>query len=79
MAEPRGGVAGYDVFVGESPGAESTIPVNGAALVTGKSLDVTGLTDGVTYYFVVRAVGIWWACRPLPTRSRPRPETATEG
>jgi Fibronectin type III domain len=50
-------VAGYDVFVGESPGAENTIAANGASLITGKSFAVTGLTNAVTYYFVVRAVG----------------------
>ena len=48
-------ILGYDIFEGTTPGGESAVPVN-ASLVTATSYVVTGLTDGTTYYFDVRAV-----------------------
>ena len=47
-------VTGYHVYQGITPGGESfNAPVTTA---TGTSATVTGLTNGTTYYFVVRAV-----------------------
>ena len=48
-------ITGYDVYEGTAPGGEPATPVNGS-LVTGTSYDVTGLTNGTTYYFTVEAV-----------------------
>ena len=48
-------VTGYDVYQGTSPGGETGTPVNGS-LVTSTSYPVTGLTNGTTYYFTVKAV-----------------------
>jgi predicted phage tail protein len=48
-------ITGYDVFEGTSSGHELLTPVN-AKPVTGKSYQVTGLTPGKTYYFVVEAI-----------------------
>ena len=48
-------ITGYDVYVGTSAGGESTSAVNGA-LITGTTYNVTGLTNGTKYYFVVEAV-----------------------
>ena len=45
---------GYDVFVGTTPGGETTTPINSVP-VTGTTASVTGLTDGKTYYFKVKA------------------------
>jgi YHS domain-containing protein len=50
-------VSGYNVFQGTSPGGESTTPVNGSP-VTSTSYTMTGLTNGSTYYFTVKAVNI---------------------
>ena len=50
----RGPVTGYDVYEATTAGAESATPIN-ATPVTGTSYQVGGLTNGRTYYFVVRA------------------------
>jgi hypothetical protein len=54
---PPGGVpaAGYDIYQGTSPGAESGSPVN-ISLFHGTTYTVPGLSDGTTYYFTVAAV-----------------------
>ena len=54
---PDGGlpIRGYTVYQGTSPGGESGTPVNGSSLVTATSYQVTGLTNGTTYYFMVTA------------------------
>jgi fibronectin type 3 domain-containing protein len=49
-------VSGYNVYQGTSPGGESDTPVNGGSPVTSTSYPVTGLTNGSTYYFTVKAV-----------------------
>ncbi len=51
-------IAGYNVFQGTAPGGESTTPVNGAVLIpaSATTLQVNGLTNGTTYYFVIVAV-----------------------
>jgi fibronectin type 3 domain-containing protein len=48
------GAAGYNVYVGTTPGGESNTP--SSPNVTGHSTPVTGLTAGATYYFQVTAV-----------------------
>ncbi|MHB1884951.1 MAG: beta strand repeat-containing protein, partial [Acidimicrobiales bacterium] len=49
-------VTGYDLYEGTTPGGEAATPVNGSTLITATSYTVTGLTNGTTYYFTVRAV-----------------------
>ena len=49
-------VTGYNVYEGTSSGGESTTPVNGATLITTASYTVSGLGNGKTYYFTVKAV-----------------------
>ncbi|HUC03918.1 MAG TPA: fibronectin type III domain-containing protein [Acidimicrobiales bacterium] len=49
-------ILGYNVLVGTTSGQETATPVNGANLITGTSYTVTGLQNGVTYFFVVEAV-----------------------
>ena len=56
-------ILGYNVYAGMSSGGESQIPVNGA-LVSGTSYQVNGLSNGVTYYFVVKAVNVVGASQP---------------
>ena len=53
-SEPAGGspVTGYDIYLGRSQGGESESPID---QVTGTSADITGLSNGIRYYFVVRA------------------------
>jgi len=48
-------VTGYDVFEGTTSGGESTAPAN-ASPITSPSYTVTGLTNGVLYYFTVEAL-----------------------
>jgi predicted phage tail protein len=48
-------VGGYNIYEGTSPGGETGTPVN-SSLVTSTSYPVTGLTNGSTYYFTVKAV-----------------------
>jgi hypothetical protein len=47
-------ITGYWVYVGTASGKESATPVNKTA-ITGTSYAVTGLTDGTTYYFTLKA------------------------
>lgn len=47
---------GYNVYQGTATGAESTTPLNGAIPITGTQVNVTLLTDGTPYFFVVKAV-----------------------
>jgi hypothetical protein len=49
-------VSGYFVFLGTTTGYESTTPVNSTPIAAGaRSYDVTGLTNGKRYFFVVKA------------------------
>ncbi len=48
-------ISGYLIFEGTRPGGENRNPVNGS-LVTATSYPVSGLTNGITYYFRVIAV-----------------------
>ena len=45
----------YDVYVGTTPDGESSTQVNTTTL-TATSYTVTGLTNGTTYYFTVKAI-----------------------
>ena len=47
--------SGYNVYQGTSAGGETGTPVNHSP-VTSTSYQVTGLTNGSTYYFTVKAV-----------------------
>ena len=49
-------ITGYNIYQGNSPGAESGSPVNGTIFVTSTSAIVTGLDNADTYYFTVKAV-----------------------
>jgi outer membrane protein assembly factor BamB len=49
------GATSYNLYMGTSPGGENGQPVQSG--ISGTSASVSGLSDGVTYYFVVRAVG----------------------
>ena len=48
-------ISGYVIYKGTSPGGETSTPVSGS-LVTATSYTVTGLANGITYYFTVTAV-----------------------
>ncbi len=45
----------YDVFRGTTPGGEGATPINATPVKSGQFAD-TGLTNGVTYYYKIRAV-----------------------
>lgn len=47
------GATTYEVFASTTPNAEATTPVQAGLTVT--STEITGLTNGTTYYFVVKA------------------------
>ena len=49
-------IESYDIYEGTSSGGESSSAVNGTTLISGTSYMVSGLTNGVTYYFVVKAM-----------------------
>ena len=52
--------SGYNVYMGTTAGGESATPVNGSIAIaegtTQTSTTVTGLTNGTTYYFTVKAI-----------------------
>jgi hypothetical protein len=48
------GADGYELFMATAPGAEPAGPAQGN--ITGTSATVSGLTNGTTYYFVVRTI-----------------------
>jgi predicted phage tail protein len=48
-------IAGYNVFVSTIPGGLGTA-ANGSVLITGTTATVSGLTNGISYYFTVEAV-----------------------
>jgi hypothetical protein len=78
-------LSGYEIYVGTASGKESSTPVNKSP-VTGTSYAVTGLTDGTTYYFIVKArnaIGLSPASNqlsaiPSPVNFVARPGTATD-
>jgi uncharacterized repeat protein (TIGR03803 family) len=51
---PVSGAAGYDIFQGTTAGGESSTPV--ATGVADTSFTATGLSNGVAYFFTVKAV-----------------------
>jgi sugar lactone lactonase YvrE len=70
-------ITGYNVYEGATPGGESTIPVN-ASPVSAERYTVGGLTNGLTYYFTVRAVNSAGSSTPSnEASSRVRTVTGT--
>ncbi|HTV73857.1 MAG TPA: fibronectin type III domain-containing protein [Candidatus Acidoferrales bacterium] len=59
---PLAGASSYNIYQGLTPGGESTTPV--ATGITATSYTVTGLTNGVTYYFTVAGVNTIGAGTP---------------
>jgi fibronectin type 3 domain-containing protein len=49
-----GGATSYNIYQGTSPGGEGSTPVMSG--VTGTSFNVTSLSNGTQYYFIVKAV-----------------------
>jgi predicted phage tail protein len=54
-SDGRPSTSGYNFYQGTSPGGETGPPVNSSP-ITSTSYQVTGLTNGSTYYFTVKAV-----------------------
>ena len=52
---PLSNLAGYNIYRGTTSGSYSPTPVNGGTLVPGQGYRDTGLTNGQTYYYVVKA------------------------
>jgi hypothetical protein len=50
------GATGYNLFRGTTPGGEGGSPINGSP-VAGTNYVDSGLADGTTYYYVVKALG----------------------
>jgi len=50
-------ITGYNAYEGTTAGGENyAAPVNGAVLISGTTVTITGLTNAKTYYFTVKAV-----------------------
>ncbi len=77
-------ITGYWVYAGTATGRENSTPVSKTA-ITGTSYAVTGLTDGTTYYFVIKAQnGVGYSSAstqvsaiPSPVNFAARPGSAT--
>lgn len=88
-APSNGGAAiiGYNLYEGASAGTEDySSAVNGAVLITGTTVTVSSLTNGVTYYFTVKAVNAVgpslasneaWATPAATTSDAPQDTDAT--
>lgn len=49
-------ISGYNLYRGTSSGGEASTPINGTTLIPGLGYSDTGLTNGTTYYYIVKAV-----------------------
>jgi hypothetical protein len=56
VASPTSGVTGYNVYRGTTSGGESSTPLNSTP-INGTSYVDENVTAGITYYYVVTAVG----------------------
>jgi len=61
------GATSYNVYRGNTPGAESTVPV--ATGITGTNYTSTGLTNGTTYYYKVVGINAVGGSIPSPEAS----------
>ncbi len=52
---PVSGATGYNIYLGGTSGGEASTPTNGTP-TTATSYTAVGLNNGVTYYFIVRAL-----------------------
>ncbi|HEV2969825.1 MAG TPA: protein-arginine deiminase family protein [Pirellulales bacterium] len=80
-----GQVTGYNVYRGQSAGAESTTPLNGSAPLrnTATNFDDTTVVPGNTYYYLVQAIGYYYGPGPLSSEASaatpsPSPVTQTD-
>lgn len=73
-------MTGYNIYRGTSAGGESSTADNSSP-VTGNSYQVTGLTDGTTYYYEVTAVNAQGEGPPPTSFLSPvgRPPTVNTG